>query len=356
MSNHDFINKIHRYLSGNCNSGEKCEVEKWMYASEENRNEFELIKKIWSVEPEKEMNADLKRAWLDLELKMSEKKYSHSFNDDISVSRHSELRSNQKFNWMRVAAALLIGAFISLFALWYFDDGLISDRFTIWQAGIEMQEIHTERADQAQFTLSDGTVVRLNSASMIRFPEKFESSTREVYLEGEAWFDVHHNPAAEFIVNTPDATIRVLGTEFNVKAYSDGSDVEIVVANGLVAVKSSDLLKDETISEVLLQKGEMTRIVHGQNPTSARSVNIDHYLSWLSNSFVFVEAPLSKVFAEWERRFDVYFEIENESLMSIPFTGEFRNETFDEMLRLTSLAIEFSYTRENNVITISAEN
>jgi hypothetical protein len=57
--------------------------------------------------------------------------------------------------------------------------------------------------------------------------------------------------------------------------------------------------------------------------------------------------------AEWERRFDVDFEVENEALLATPFTGEFRYESFDEMLRLTSITLEFEYTRENNTIIIT---
>lgn len=355
MTSKRHLNKIHRYLTGECTREEKEWLEKWIEEDPANRQTFEAVKKIWEVEPEKELKTDLKLAWQRLEKQIGNK-------EEVSAgSRVSDLKPGMTRNsgsgsraiWLRVAAILVIGLFLSLYVIKFVADGTGTDNDTIEYTERVMQEITTDRAHQSKMTFTDGTVVRLNAASLIRFPQQFDSDVREVYLEGEAWFDVRHNPDVEFIVRTRDATVQVLGTEFNVRAHPEDPEVEVVVADGTVAVQASSGISDDPDSVVLLTKGEMSRVKPGQAPTDAQQVDVHNYFSWLRGVFLFEEVPFARVLNEWERRFDVDFEVENETLLGIPFTGEFRHESFDEMLRLTSITLEFDYNRENNTITIN---
>lgn len=346
MSETEFNNLIHRYLTGDCTPAQKARVQQWIDTSPKNRMAFESIKKIWEVEPEKELHADLKKAWQLLEREMDEL-------DDIrNKQRSGKLSASKKGRakrhiWLRAAAFLLVGLLISLFTIWFAGGGMFLN-----QGEVAMQEIHTERAHQTRVIFGDGTEVTLNASSVIRFPEQFSADVREVYLEGEAWFDVAHDPDSEFIVNTPDATVQVLGTEFNVRAYSGEPDVEIVVADGIVSVTAAGENRAGASAAVRLGKNEMSRVVRGEAPAAAVEVDIAKYASWLTGDFIFDETPFARVLAEWERQFDVDFHLENEELKSTPLTGEFRDETFSEMLRLTSIALDFSYIQEDNTITI----
>lgn len=355
MYDKSHLYKIHRYLTGDCNPEEKARIEKWIREDPANRQIFEAIKKIWRVEPKKELQADLQKAWNRLEKQMQEKEEKIHANRRIYDLTHRFKRksgSSGRYAWMRVAAIIVLGLLLSFYAILYLTDGELTNNTESEGTEMVMQEIKTDRAHQSEMTFTDGTIVRLNAASLIRFPQQFDSDRREVYLEGEAWFDVSHNPEVEFVVKTRDASVRVLGTEFNVRAHPDEQDVEVVVAEGTVSVQASTDTTEGADAGVFLRKGEMSRVKSGQPPISPQKVDISKYLSWLKGDFVFEETPFRRVLREWERRFDVDFEVENEMLLETPFTGEFRNESFEEMLRLTSITLEFSYSRKNDTITI----
>ncbi len=356
MSKNEFISLVHRYLNGECTSSEISRIRECIEESPENLQTFEEIKKIWDVKPDKELHADLGEAWNRLEGKMFEKKGVKTPYYRYARSVHQRNRSGRLYAWMRVAAILVVGALLTLVAIQISGGGFFAGPADSTQEEIAMQEVRADRGHQSRMTFSDGSEVRLNSASTIRFPQQFDADVREVWLEGEAWFNVQHNPDVEFIVRTSEATVRVLGTEFNVKAYQEEPEVEIVVVNGLVTVRAADANERDSASEVRLHKGEMSRVLRGEGPSEARSVNIESYLSWTRGTFVFDETPFARVLAEWERRFNVHFEIENETLLATPFTGEFRYESFDEMLRLTSIALDFEYKRTNQTITINNLN
>jgi transmembrane sensor len=350
MPDSNQLNRIHRYLTGECRPGEKKLIENWIEKDPVNRRKFEAIKKIWEVDPRQEVATDLRKAWDQLEGQIRKLESEHrSRKPDLQHSSQKHARRSLWTIWMRVAAILIVGVLISVYAIVFINDQEENDFAAGETPESVMQEVKTDRANQSEMTFTDGTVVRLNAASLIRFPRQFDSDVRNLYLEGEAWFDVRHNPEVEFIVETPDATVRVLGTEFNVRAYRDEAEVEVVVADGVVALQSGTA--DEN-SEVLLAKGEMSRVRPGEMPTPALQVDIESYLSWLQRRFVFDEQPFGRVLKEWERRFDVDFNVDNQSLLATPFTGEFRYETLDEMLRLTSITLDFTYNRNNNTITI----
>lgn len=354
MPDKNQLNKIHRYLAGECSREEMARIETWIESDPANRQTFEAVKKIWEVEPKKEIQTDLKEAWSRLEEQIEEReevRADHQIHNLTDRLRRKSRPSGRNV-WLRVAAIIVIGLFASLYATNFLSNGTNGESGAREHSEMAMQEVRTERAHQSEMTFSDGTVVRLNAASYIRFPSRFYSDVREVYLEGEAWFDVKHNPDVEFVVHTRAATVRVLGTEFNVKAHTGDPEVEVVVAEGTVAVQAASASLEKPGSEVLLTQGELSRVPSGQSPTAAQPVDVRSYLSWLRGDFVFEEVPFAKVLNEWERRFDVDFEVENETLLATPFTGEFRHESFDEMLRLTSVSLEFSYERNNNTIVI----
>lgn len=346
MPETEFNNLIHRYLTGDCTPVQKARIEKWISSSPENRMAFEAIKKIWEVEPEKELHADLKKAWQLLERDMDKLEDVRNKQHAGKRTRYNNGRKN-KYIWFRAAAFLLVGILISLFTIWFAGGGLFMS-----QQDVAIQEIRTERAQQTRVIFGDGSEVTLNASSIIRFPRQFGSDAREVFLEGEAWFDVAHHPDLEFIVNTPDAIVHVLGTEFNIRAYSGDPAVEVVVGDGVVSVHAAGGAGTDASAGVRLEKNEMSRVIRGSAPAAAVKVDVANYASWLTGDFIFNETPFARVLAEWERQFDVDFSIENEELKNTPLTGEFRDESFEEMLRLTSMALDFGYKHEDGTITI----
>lgn len=401
MSETEFTNLIHRYLTGECTPAQSERVETWISASRENRKTFEAIRKIWEVEPEEELRANIKSAWQDLERKMDQKAgessrhlQKHTEKDrrwvdasdqitpaasdqhrvapsepsrpasSVSVTRPGShnMRSRDRALhspaavtssrltgsvWFRAAAFLMVALLLSLFAYWFAGTGFNQEHLSE-----AMKETRTERGQHSKVAFSDGTEVWLNASSSLTYPIRFDENVREVYLDGEAWFEVRNQEDAEFIVHTPDAIVRVLGTEFNVRAYDEEEEVEVVVGGGVVSVHTSGTENLAGPAGVRLEKNEMSRVPRGGEPTPAQQVDVERYTSWLRGDFIFVETPFYRVLAEWERQYNVDFNIENDELKATPLTGEFRDETFEEMLRLTSMALDFGYKYDGGTITI----
>lgn len=341
------LDLIHRYLAEECTEEEKRMVRRWKELNPSNHETVKKIREIWKVKPRKDIDSDLELAWSRLEQQMEKPAANPAGTASYPYAkqRYSQQSNSTKYIWLGVAAMIVLALLTSLFFLQ--NDASNSS------PEVAMREVVTKRAHQAQLTFSDGSKVVLNAASKIRFPEKFNSQQRRVYLEGEAYFEVAHKSDASFIVQTRDARVKVMGTKFNVKARSEEEQVEVAVAQGKVAVKSKSVASQTDNEEVVLSKDQMSTVKVGQPPTVPRAVNIDNYLTWLSGSFVFDQEPFANVLKEWEHRFDVDFVVKDEKLLSVTFTGEFRNESLEEMLRLASQSLEFRYRRNNKTITIT---
>lgn len=155
----------------------------------------------------------------------------------------------------------------------------------------------------ASITLPDGSTVELNSGSQLTYPRFFERSTREVHLEGEAFFDVtsRHYP---FIVKTFNASIQVLGTEFNVRAWRDEADAftDVFLASG--SVKFSPIQSEAR--SVILKPGQRSKVASTTLiPTVPVDEESDHALAWREGRFVVSSESIGSIFNQIERRFDV---------------------------------------------------
>lgn len=132
-------------------------------------------------------------------------------------------------------------------------------------------------------TLQDGTVVWLNSETKMRYPVQFSGQNREVWLEGEAYFKVAKNEKQPFVVKTENMDVRVLGTEFNLKAYADEKWVQATLVRGEVAVFTGmdksvrNTLKPEQQAEWDIEKGKL----------DVKTVELDLYIAWKNGQFVF---------------------------------------------------------------------
>lgn len=351
--NHDIdINKIYRYLAGECSAEERRHVRQWVEADRENRQAMDALRKIWEVQPLKEVESNLQLAWQQLEQRMEQRQQT---SPTIAKKRpHRSIVSKQRLPyasmWLRVAALVVFGFLLALFFAQFKDNEVEK------KAAVAMQEVVAKRGHQAELTFSDGTHIVLNAGSRIRFPERFAGDAREVFLEGEAYFEVAHKEGMAFIVQTKNARVKVLGTKFNVKARPAARQVEVAVARGKVAVKSNIADSVNADPTVILTKGQISTVRSGHPPTSPESIDIKDYLAWLRGDFVFDKDSFSKVLRAWERRFDVHFSVKDSSLQSVLFTGKFSNESLEDMLELTSRSLEFTYYRKNQTITILTNN
>ncbi|MFS4467854.1 FecR family protein [Maribacter sp. 2210JD10-5] len=197
-----------------------------------------------------------------------------------------------------------------------------------------------------QLELSDGTLVHLNAGSQLRYPVSFPSEgNRKVVLEGEAFFKVAKDSAHKFIVNTNDLNIEVLGTEFNVSAYSEDTSIKTTLREGSVRVFSED-------GELYLLPNEQSSYDKNLGDFKKKSVKVSQFTKWMQGELVFRSMPFSEIIKKLERHFDVSIINKNKALDKEKFTARFVDENIDQVMSYFSKSYGFEYTIEGKTITI----
>lgn len=197
-----------------------------------------------------------------------------------------------------------------------------------------------------QLRLTDGSVVKLNAGASIRFLEQFEADKRVVYLQGEAFFDVAHDPERPFIVYANGLETRVLGTSFNVKSLPD-QNTSIAVKTGRVQVRQGE----QSGGYQQVQLSPMQKAVYSgstQKITVAEAVFLADF-AWKDNLLVFQDADCTTLKASIENWFGVTIEIVKPAKggCSCKFNGIFENESLQNVLDNVTLAIGAEYTIVN---------
>jgi len=184
---------------------------------------------------------------------------------------------------------------------------------------IEYNTISVPRGGEYQLVLADGSKVWLNSATELRFPVSFSGETRDVYLSGEAFFEVESNASKPFLVHTSYSDVKVYGTEFNVMSYPDDKVEKTTLVEGSVAV-----IKDG--KEQKIQPGEQSSFIKGKPEMIINTVDTDLYTAWCDGVFRFEEMPLDQLVLKLARWYDVNFFFVNESVKKKRFTGAIRRQ------------------------------
>jgi transmembrane sensor len=214
-----------KYLAGEADANERAQADIWVQASAENKKYFEHFKLLWD-ESEKlahDSAIDEDKAW-------------HRFRERIHQDYVTATNSTRNFQWLKVAAVILLVSATALFGPYFFTqhDGTRSATTQVNNHPATLLKSVTTDKTKVD-TLPDGSVITLNKYSSIKYPAAFKGRTRDVELSGEAFFRVKHDPGKPFEINVNDVLITVLGTSFNVKSIGDKT--EVIVETGIVSVK-----------------------------------------------------------------------------------------------------------------------
>lgn len=190
----------------------------------------------------------------------------------------------------------------------------------------------------SELFLPDGSKVILNAGSRLVYPENFNGKTREVYLAGEAFFEVNHDKNHPFVVQVGDERIKVLGTKFNVSAYPSDNIVETVLAEGKVSLEKSDAGLFETGTELL--PNQLASFDRTSKEINVRTVDTDHYIMWTVGMLKFESADLSRIVKRLERYYNIRFKFSDPLLGGVRISGKLQlKEDRDEILgRLATAA------------------
>ena len=241
-----------------------------------------------------------------------------------------------------------------------------------------LQSIEVALGAKSRIVLPDGSVVWLNSGSKLSYRDGFGRNNRTLTLDGEGCFDVTKNKELPFEVHSGNVKIRVLGTKFNMKSYSEDEDTKVTLIEGSLNVSTdSDTSTGKTIAPN--QQAVINKL---SKKLTIKSVNACNYALWteakkeevvaktatrdkklptmvaptvtLRNILFFDEEPLNQIIRDLERAFNVTIELKEESLGAVKFYADFRNdETIYDILKIITMNNDLKYEVKDNKIIIS---
>lgn len=227
---------------------------------------------------------------------------------------------------------------------------LEGEHFNPEEGTVVFNTISTPRGGQFKVTLPDHTQVWLNAMSSIRFPTRFTGSSRSVEITGEVYFEVTHQDTQPFLVHSAGQTIKVLGTEFNVKAYEDEKVIRTTLVSGSVQVETAN-------ERIEIEPGQQA-ILGQDSKLSVTSVDIDQATAWKNGIFQFWNTELKEIMRQLSRWYDVEVVYLNER-DDISFTGFIsRDVSISNVLQMLQEAgnIEFGLEGREVVVRIGNVN
>jgi len=310
--NEDFyINLIYKQLSGEITPAEQKELSEWQSSNVEHKATYEAVVAAWNASGTNNYNidVDLEDEFSALDSRIEES--DSAANSSATVRTLPDAKSNSNFSIWKIAAALalLIGLPFLLHQLGVFDSG-----------NLEMVEVNS--IDDKQIAkLPDGSTVFLKKGASIKYPKVMGAGSREVTLQGEAFFSVQRDESRPFIVKLHEGQVEVLGTSFNIKTKIDGTTVH--VKTGKVkwnyGNNQSQIMTKNMLANYSKDKAFSIR----------NSQNADF---WRTKTLSFDEASFSEVLQDLKKHFDVQLIVNNPTLNDCPFSSTFKNAKLDEVL------------------------
>lgn len=195
--------------------------------------------------------------------------------------------------------------------------------------------------------LPDGSVVHLNAGSELKVPVHFGTESREVWLRGEGFFEVVHRENLIFTVHTDKADISVLGTEFDVRAYTDEKEVVTTLVQGAVGVSSG-----RTYDR--LKPGEQARIA-GKGDVRVAEVDIYPFIAWKNGRMVFENERLEKIMAELQRWYDFELFYADPDVKEMHFTIDIlKYEEISKVLNLMERMNKVKFTQKGRTVVVNS--
>ena len=288
----------------------------------------------------------------------------HKEDDEISFLLQVS-RKNRRMRNIAVTASIL--AIVTVGSLYFFNQKNSSAAAPKVFEGLAA--VTTKNGSRTDIQLPDGSKVWLNSGSTITYDKQFGKVIREVVLSGEAFFDVVRNPDKPFIIHTSSMDIKVLGTQFNVKAYANDKLSEATLIHGSIEIslkkRSSEKFLLEPNEKIVVQNEsleiEPIGLAVKQTPSqpifAVQKLNYKDSsiieTSWIDNKLIFQNESFEDIALKMERWFGVAVTFQDLSLKSERFSGSFTSETIEEALEALQITFSFHYIKRANTIIIS---
>ncbi len=327
---------ILKYIRGTASEEEKAEVDLWLKKHPDNEEALLQIARIYYAcrTQERIVSRDPLRAYWKVDKKLK----SQSHLKESQKKDHYAIFHRIVIELLKVAAIVLI---------------LLGGNFLLqkddqMESFPSFQTLYVPAGQRAELVLPDSTKVWLNANSKLVYPTSFKEGIRQVELDGEAYFDVKHNGDNPFVVRTKSMNVTVLGTEFNVSAYSGIEEFNIALLRGSVELNSSD-----RSGKYRMKAGEQIFYREGKY-VSAQIGNMD-YFKWKEGVLSFNNQPIHVIIDKLRLYYDIRIEVADLPFLEERYSGKFRvKEGVEQVLKDLQLEHKFTYVKDNelNLITI----
>jgi transmembrane sensor len=311
--------KIVRYLREESTEAEKLEVLKWIEASEEHMSMF----------------SELKNTMILADIFEKEK------NPKLSLTEGS----GKAVKFLRYAASIIV--IIALGSI------LLIQNQRINRLTRNDVEYIVPNGQTSNIVLSDGSRVYLNSGTTLKQYGGYAFSKRELYLDGEAYFDVVSNKKKPFVIRTSNFEVIATGTSFNVQAYSNLDVSDVTLVSGKV-----DLIIEEKNEPIVLSDGETAFITRSTQEYSLSQIKKDQYTSWKDGIITFRDTKLEDLAKMLERTYNVHIVFSDDKIKNMRYTGTMlRYKPIDQILDIIEMTSDVKFeietkTNEPNIITV----
>ena len=352
MNKKKFQSILKRYVQGTASDAEKALIDQWYELLDEETTQVNLHEDLQLVE---------KRLWEKIKPQAFTKE--HFPNNVLSVK--SNRKGEVLYLWSKrlAFAAVSIGIlFLIVFQL----QSIQSDKSTVLHpvtSGLEIKENKTSKP--IVFQLEDGSKITLQPKARLSYPLHFSEEKREVYLEGEAFFDIHKNPKQPFFVYSNNIVTHVLGTSFNVKPIPGKNEIEVSVRTGRVEVFENTSLiaenKTKKSNGVVLTPNQ--KVVYNSSSRQFEPSIVDVPVPLMQNiskagssvSFSFEETPLAEVLQSLEKVYGIEIIVDKESLYNCPFTGDITDQDLYSKLDIINKVLNTTYEIKGVKILIKGD-
>lgn len=338
---------LDRYLSGEATSGERERVEAWLAEDPEHWAQLTALRDAIAETALGESTVQNAKAevWARLQHEIGAPETTHPPRRErrsLLARDFAPSSGPRLLTPARVAAALLL-AVIGGSAL-----GLVMLR---WRAPAPAQAVRvatTGPGERATFRLADGTEVILGVASRLRYPAAFGNGSREVSLEGEAYFEVVHDHGAPFVVRAGKLVAKDLGTEFTIRAYPEDAEARVVVREGQVAIRAAGAANGP---ERVVAPGQLGRLGRADE-LSLEPADTIAYFAWTEGRLVLEDIPLKQALPELSRWFALEFRLADSTLGDVSLSATLKSQPTTDELNNLAASLGMRQRRTGGVVTL----
>jgi len=334
---------IVRYLSGECTQQEKLMIEKEMASDPLLKDMIDDFEKIWSVKREEVTVENIDSKWSEMKNIIQDefRELSNMEEENISASSWIDwlksLLASPAVSLKYAAAAviLIVAVFLMRDKIW-----------NVQKTPVKYYTVTVPSGKRTSIILSDGTKVTLDACSKLKYPAVF-GDVRDVYLEGEGFFEVTKDPDRPFRVYAGSAYVNVLGTKFNVRAWEGNPRVTVTVIEGKVLVSNN---KTNSFNGVYLTMGEQSTVSTLGDVSLPVNVNAENYIKWMHNEIYFKDASLKEILSQLQRWYGYRFVIDDDIIANQTMTIHIRRANVDEVINIISSITKTEIIRTGKTI------